>query len=124
MRKKILIVDDEPHILMLLQDNLEMADYEVVSASDGLEALEQVKQTSPDIIILDVGMPKMNGWDVCETLKKSPETQHIPVIFLTAFAQNADRKRGLALGAAKFITKPFHPDHIVEAIQEVLGQAS
>lgn len=120
-KKKILVVDDEPHILMLLQDNLEMQGFEVLAASDGLEALEMVAKDPPDIIILDVAMPKMNGWDVCKTLKSSQDTKQIPIIFLTAFAQNADRDKGLSLGAARFITKPFHPDAIEKAIKEILG---
>lgn len=117
---KVLVVDDEPHIVMVLQDNLEMMDFVVETAVNGLEALEKVAASRPDVIILDVGMPKMDGWETCRRLKGSLETSGIPIIFLTAFAQKTDREKAMSLGAARFITKPFQPEAIGQAIKSVL----
>ena len=110
---KILAVDDEPHIRRLVQVNLERHGYEVVTASDGKDALEKVASEKPDLVVLDVMMPYMDGFEVLQTLRKNPETRDLPVIMLTAKAQDADVFRGWQSGADLYLTKPFNPmEHI------------
>src|SRR5262245_37046771 len=108
MTKKILAVDDERAILRLVQVNLERAGYRVVMASDGREAMEKVASERPDLIVLDVMMPYMDGFEVLRTLKRNPATRDIPVIMLTAKAQDADIFEGLKSGADCYLTKPFN----------------
>ncbi|MFQ6097982.1 MAG: response regulator, partial [Armatimonadota bacterium] len=98
MAKKILVVDDEKHIVRLVEVNLQRAGYDVVTAYDGVQALEMVKQERPDMLVLDVMMPRMNGFEVLKQLKANPETQEIPVIMLTAKAQDADVFKGWQSG--------------------------
>lgn len=129
MGKKILVVDDEKHIVRLVQVNLERAGYEVVTAYDGEEALQKVKQERPDLIVLDVMMPKMDGFEVMKHLKADPETKEIPVIMLTAKAQDADVFRGWKAGVDCYLTKPFNPlelltfvKRIFESLEEMEGE--
>src|ERR1700709_2332975 len=103
---KILVVDDEEHIVMILKDSLEFSGFEVVTAPDGSEALAAVDRENPELIVLDIGMPKLDGWEVCRRLKSDPKTKSIPVIILTAYAQTSDQRKGMELGADRFITKP------------------
>ena len=109
MPKKILAVDDERHIVRLVEVNLQRAGYEVVTAYDGREALEKVKTETPDLVVLDVMMPYMDGFEVLKNLKADPVTAEIPVIMLTAKAQDADVFRGWQSGADCYLTKPFNP---------------
>ena len=99
---KILVVDDEEHIVMILKDSLEFSGFQVVTAYNGVEALERVELDSPDLIILDIGMPKLDGWEVCRRLKSDEKTKAIPVIILTAYAQTSDQRKGMQLGADRF----------------------
>ncbi|MCX6361192.1 MAG: response regulator [Armatimonadetes bacterium] len=119
MAKKILAVDDERAIVRLVQVNLERAGYEVVTAYDGREALEKVASESPDLIVLDVMMPYMDGFEVLETLKKNPETRDTPVIMLTAKAQDADVFRGWQSGVDCYLTKPFNPMELLAFVKRV-----
>lgn len=119
MGKKILVVDDEKHIVRLVQVNLERAGYEVVTAYDGEEALQKVKQERPDLIVLDVMMPKMDGFEVMKHLKADPTTRDIPVIMLTAKAQDADVFRGWQTGVDCYLTKPFNPLELLTFIRRV-----
>jgi DNA-binding response OmpR family regulator len=125
MCKKILVVDDEPHIRVLLEQTLEDLedeyDVELFVASDGEEGLEIIREEKPDLVFLDVMMPKMNGYDVCRTVKNDPELQDIKIILLTAKGQEADKKLGLEVGALKYMTKPFDPDEVVEEAVSILG---
>ena len=125
MCKKILVVDDEPHIRVLLEQTLEDLedeyDVELFVASDGEEGLEIIREEKPDLVFLDVMMPKMNGYDVCRTVKNDPELQDIKIILLTAKGQEADKKLGLEVGALKYMTKPFDPDAVVEEAVSILG---
>jgi len=107
--KKILTVDDERHIVRLVQVTLERAGYQVVVAFDGKEALKKVDSERPDLIVLDVMMPYMDGFEVLKQLKSNPATKDIPVIMLTAKAQDADVFRGWASGVDLYLTKPFNP---------------
>ena len=120
---KILVVDDEIYIVHILDFSLGMEGYEVVTALDGEQALEKLKAEKPDLIVLDIMMPKLDGYEVCKAIKSDPETRHIPVILLSAKGRNVDQKMGFDVGADDYITKPFSPRKLVERINQLLGQA-
>jgi two-component system alkaline phosphatase synthesis response regulator PhoP len=120
MTKKILVCDDEPYILMALTDAVEMEGYECVTAINGKEALEKARETNPDLIMLDIMMPFMDGFEVCRELKADPATRDIPVIMLTAKSQQVDIQRGKDAGADDYITKPFRPSTLRKKFNEVL----
>ena len=119
---KILVVDDEIYIVHILDFSLGMEGYEVVTALDGEQALEKVKSEKPDLIVLDIMMPKLDGYEVCKSIKSNATTQHIPVILLSAKGRNVDQKLGFDVGADDYITKPFSPRKLVERINQLLGQ--
>ena len=119
---KILVVDDEIYIVHILDFSLGMEGYEVITALDGEQALEKVKTEKPDLIVLDIMMPKLDGYEVCKSIKSSADTQHIPVILLSAKGRNVDQKLGFDVGADDYITKPFSPRKLVERINQLLGQ--
>ena len=119
MPKKILAVDDERHIVRLVEVNLQRAGYEVVTAYDGREALEKVKAEKPDLVVLDVMMPYMDGFEVLKNLKADPETAEIPVIMLTAKAQDADVFRGWQSGVDCYLTKPFNPMELLTFVKRL-----
>jgi DNA-binding response OmpR family regulator len=121
---RILIVDDDPVIVRLLQINFRLDGYEVDTASRGEEALERVRVHRPDVVVLDVMMPGIDGWEVCRRLKETPGAKHLPVIFLSARAQDEDRQRGYALGVDEYVTKPFDPAHLVEIVRRSLAKRS
>jgi len=124
MAKKILIVDDEVHIKMLLEQTLEELEdeFEVVlyTASDGEEGLEFIRSKRPDLVFLDIMMPKMNGYEVCRVVKDDKDLVDTKIILLTAKGQEVDRKQGLELGAMMYMTKPFDPDEILRVSKELL----
>lgn len=124
MPKKILAVDDERHIVRLVEVNLQRAGYDVVTAYDGREALEKVKAEKPDLIVLDVMMPLMDGFEVLSNLKKDPETKEIPVIMLTAKAQDADVFRGWQSGVDCYLTKPFNPMELLTFVKRIFDTPS
>ncbi len=117
MSKKVLIVDDEIHIRALLEQSLEELeedhDVEILSASDGEQGLGMIRQERPDVVFLDIMMPKMNGYEVCRAIKGDPALSLIHVILLTAKGQEADRELGMEVGALKYMTKPFDPDEVL-----------
>ncbi len=117
---KILVIDDEPNIVQTLQDRLEMNDYKVVTAGNGKEGLEQAVQEMPDIILLDVIMPIMDGHEMLEALRKKPECQNISVIMLTARSQTQDIARANACGIDDYIVKPFDLSELLEKIERVV----
>jgi two-component system alkaline phosphatase synthesis response regulator PhoP len=119
---KILVVDDEVYIVHILDFSLGMEGYEVVTALDGEQALAKVKAERPDLIVLDIMMPKLDGYETCKILKADPETRHIPVILLSAKGRNVDQQMGFQVGADDYITKPFSPRKLVERISLILGQ--
>jgi DNA-binding response OmpR family regulator len=124
MAKKILIVDDEPYIRMLLEQTLEDFEeqgVELLVAKDGMEALRAIKKEEPDLVYLDVMMPEINGYDICNIAKNTLLLKHVHIVLLTAKGQEFDKKKGLAVGADLYLTKPFDPDYIVEKTEEVLG---
>lgn len=121
--KKILIVDDEPFIRTLLEETLEEFEdegVELLVASNGVEGWKITQQERPDLVFLDVMMPKMSGYEVCQHIKQDSALSNIYVIMLTAKGQEVDRERGQEVGADEYVTKPFDPDHIIERAQEVL----
>jgi two-component system alkaline phosphatase synthesis response regulator PhoP len=119
MPKKILAVDDERHIVRLVEVNLQRAGYEVVTAYDGKEALEKVVSEKPDLIVLDVMMPYMDGFEVLKKLKADTATAEIPVIMLTAKAQDADVFRGWQSGVDCYLTKPFNPMELLTFVKRI-----
>jgi DNA-binding response OmpR family regulator len=124
MATKILIVDDEPHIRILLEQTLEDfadAGIEILTAGDGSEAWNLVQEESPALVILDVMMPIMSGYEVCERIKSESALKDTYVLMLTAKGQETDRKRGEQTGADEYITKPFDPDYLVRRTSDILG---
>jgi two-component system alkaline phosphatase synthesis response regulator PhoP/two-component system response regulator VicR len=119
--RKILAVDDEKHICRLVQVNLERQGYEVVTANDGKEALEKVQTERPDLVVLDVMMPYMDGFEVLQTLRRNPETRDIPVIMLTAKAQDADVFKGWQSGVDCYLTKPFNPMELIAFVKRIFS---
>jgi two-component system, OmpR family, alkaline phosphatase synthesis response regulator PhoP len=123
MTKKVLIVDDEPHIRLLLEQTLEELEdegIELLTASNGEEALNIIKQEKPNLVFLDVMMPKMNGFDVCSTIKNELKMVDVYIVLLTAKGQEFDRQKGNQVGADIYMTKPFDPDTILKKAYEVL----
>ena len=115
--KRVLICDDDPVILRLHEVNLELEGYEVVAtASDGKEALDKIAELRPDLVILDIMMPKMDGLEVCRHLKADPALAKIPVVLLSARAQDLDVREGLDIGADAYLTKPFDPVELLEVV--------
>jgi two-component system alkaline phosphatase synthesis response regulator PhoP len=123
LAKKILAVDDERHIVRLIQVNLERAGFQVVTAFDGPEALKKVESEKPDLVVLDVMMPKMDGFEVLKRLQANPETREVPVIMLTAKAQDADVFRGWASGVSAYLTKPFNPLELITFVKRIFSGA-
>lgn len=119
MPRKILAVDDEKHIVRLVQVNLERAGYEVVTANDGKEALQKVAEENPDLMVLDVMMPYMDGFEVLQNLRRNPSTRDIPVIMLTAKAQDADVFKGWQSGVDCYLTKPFNPMELLSFVKRI-----
>jgi len=124
MAKRVLVVDDDRVIQQLLQVNLELEGYDVVAtASDGKEALDKIGTLKPDLVILDIMMPKMDGLEVCRHLKADPALARIPVILLSARAQDLDIREGLDIGANAYLTKPFDPVELLEVVGRLLSGA-
>ena len=125
MNKKILIVDDESHIRLLLAQTLEELEeegVELLTAENGEQAFETIKTERPTLVFLDVMMPKMNGFDVCKTVKRELEITDIYIILLTAKGQEFDKQKGKDVGADLYMTKPFDPDEVLEKSREILSR--
>lgn len=118
--KTILVIDDEKDLIKLVDHYLSRDGFLVISARDGLEGIEIAKKHKPNLILLDIMMPKMDGWEVCNHLKTIAGLAHIPVIMLTARAQETDKVVGLEMGADDYITKPFSPRELVARVKAVL----
>ena len=119
--KKILIADDKSRVVELVKATLEGEDYQVIDASDGREALEKIDKQKPDLVLLDIIMPKMDGFEVLRDLKGDPKTKDIAVIMLTAKGQKLDKHKGRRLGAQGYIVKPFSPSSLLKKIKEILA---
>jgi DNA-binding response OmpR family regulator len=120
-KPRILAVDDEPNILLSLEYILEAEGYEVFTARDGEEALEMTEKIRPDLILLDVAMPRMDGYEVCRLLRKKEDLAAIKVVMLTAKGQPLEKRKGLELGADEYITKPFGAQDLLDRIREALA---
>ena len=121
MAARVLVVDDDPVIVRLLEVNLRLEGYDVETASRGDEALERAVATSPDLIILDVMMPGLDGWATARRLREQPAFADTPVVFLSARAQDDDRSKGLSLGSVSYVTKPFDPVRLMELVARLLS---
>lgn len=121
MSKKILVVDDEPQNVKLITSRLKANDYQTVSAYDGKDCIEKAIKEQPDLIILDIVMPGLSGFEVARKLRKDEHTKNIPIIMLTALAQEKDLSEGLEAGAVCFISKPFNPVDLISEVEQALG---
>ncbi|MCX5696987.1 MAG: response regulator [Candidatus Omnitrophica bacterium] len=119
-KKRILLVDDEEDLVKTVAFRLEANGYEVTSAYNGMEAIDKVHKDNPDLVILDIMLPKIDGYKVCGLLKKDPRYKDIPIIMFSARAQESDIKMGEEAGADAYITKPFEPQALLEKIRELL----
>jgi two-component system alkaline phosphatase synthesis response regulator PhoP len=122
MKTKVLVIDDEAPIRLLCRVNLEAEDMDVIEAADGPSGVEKAQAESPDVILLDVMMPGLDGWRVAEQLLDDERTVGIPIIFLTARAEFRDRARGLDIGGVDYITKPFNPLELAPLVQSLLNR--
>jgi CheY-like chemotaxis protein len=121
---KILIAEDEPDIRELITLTLQFSGYEVVSTKDGAEAVDVAQNGHFDLILMDVRMPRMTGYEACRRLRQNEKTKHIPVVFLSAKGQEAEVQAGLNAGANQYILKPFAPDMLTRRIEEILNGTS
>jgi two-component system alkaline phosphatase synthesis response regulator PhoP len=119
-KNRILVVDDEPDILKLIKVNLELEGFEVLTAERGWDGIEVVKNNEIDLIILDVMMPDINGYQVCQYLKEDSNFKDIPVIILTAKVRKSDQFWSKKIGASLYLTKPFEPTYLVTKVREIL----
>lgn len=121
---KILIAEDEHDILELITFTLQFAGHEVIATSNGEEAYQTTLKELPDLILLDVRMPRMSGYEVCKAVKEDASVQHIPVVFISAKGQEREVNTGLAAGAVDYILKPFSPDELTERIAAILRKSA
>jgi DNA-binding response OmpR family regulator len=120
MANKILIVDDEPNIVLSLDFLMKQAGFLVRTAADGAAALDIIAEDCPDLVLLDVMMPRKNGYEVCQAIRENPAWKKLRIIMLTAKGRDVEREKGLALGADDYITKPFATQEVVERVKELL----
>ncbi|MGP9766308.1 response regulator transcription factor [Halomonas sp. AOP13-D3-9] len=119
---KVLVVDDEPNIVLSLEFLMEQAGFEVVTAEDGEQALASVNESQPDLLLLDISLPGISGFDVLERLRSEAATAQLPIIMLTAHGRDVEREKGMALGADDYITKPFSTQSLVEKVKALLSE--
>ncbi|MCG8035706.1 MAG: response regulator [Candidatus Thiodiazotropha taylori] len=124
MPKKILIVDDEPNIVFSVEFLMKRSGYEVVSAADGEQAMQLLTDEIPDLMILDVMMPRKNGFEVCADVRNEQRLADLPILMLSAKGRDAEIKKGLSLGANAYITKPFSTHELVEKVNQLLQRRS
>lgn len=123
-QKQLLLIDDDPNLILLVKDYLEFRGYQVVTAENGREALDILEAKTPDMIICDVMMPEMDGYAFVQHVRENPKTDWIPVLFLSAKGQSQDRVKGLNTGADVYMVKPFEPEELVAQVESSLKQAS
>lgn len=123
MANKILVVDDEPNIVLSLEFLMKQAGFQVRTASDGEAALVAIAADPPHLVLLDVMMPRKNGYEVCQAIRANPDWKGTRIIMLTAKGREVEREKGLALGADDYITKPFSTQEVVERVRELLAEA-
>lgn len=122
MKRKILVVDDEAAIVRVLKDRLEIEGFEVLTAYDGSQGIEVALREQPDLIIMDITMPNMDGLTAARLLREHPETSNIPIVMLTARGEERDEKAGYQAGAVLYFTKPFSTRQLVREIRRILGE--
>jgi CheY-like chemotaxis protein len=122
--KRVLVVDDEKFVRELIKIKLGRCGLTVIEATNGLEGVEMARNLKPDIILMDVMMPKMNGFEACEKLKSMPDTAGIPIVMLTARGEQMNQEKGLSLGATGYMSKPFSPQKLAELVIEILQRSS
>jgi CheY-like chemotaxis protein len=118
---RVLVVDDDDVIRQLITVNLELEGFEVTTAFDGQDCLDKVKEVKPDVITLDIMMPRVDGWEAASRLRDDPETADIKVVLLSARAQEADLQRGSRIGVDAYLTKPFDPDELIATVRRLAG---
>ena len=118
---RVLVVDDDDVIRQLITVNLELEGFEVATAVDGQDCLDKVKGIRPDVVTLDIMMPRLDGWEAASRLRADPETADIKVVLLSARAQEADLERGSRIGVDAYLTKPFDPDELIEVVRRLAG---
>ena len=123
MSKEILIVEDEPGVMAAIRFLMEQQGYNVRVAEKGEDALDLLSTNKPHLVLLDIMLPGMNGWEVCEAIRSNPEYRNVKIVFLTARRDEADIARGLALGANAYITKPFNNDQLIARVKALLQDA-
>ncbi len=121
MSKSVLIVDDEPNIVLSLEFLMQQAGFAVRTAAGGEEALQAMEAAPPDLVLLDVNMPKIDGYQVCERIRADPRWKDVRVVMLTAKGRDIEREKGLAMGADDYVTKPFATQEIVQKVRELLA---
>ena len=122
MAFKILVVDDEPTIVRLMEFILARQGHEMIVAVNGEEALEKIKSQQPDLVLLDIMMPRIDGYEVAQRLRADPATASLPIIMLSAKAQDEDIRKGVEVGVDEYVTKPFTPDHLVQVVAKYLDK--
>lgn len=120
---KILVAEDEPDIRELIAFTLRFSNFEVELAANGIEAVEKAQAAQPTLILMDVRMPRMTGYEACRQLKENPQTCDIPIVFLSAKGQEAEIQQGLESGAEQYILKPFAPDDLIRQVRDILKKA-
>lgn len=120
-RKKIMVVDDEPHVIRSLDFVFSREGYAVTKAENGEDAIALVKKSKPDVMFLDVMMPRKNGYEICQEIKNDPGLKDIYIIILTAKGKESDRQKGFGVGADEVITKPFSPVNVVEKVKQLFA---
>jgi len=118
----LLVVDDSPTQRRMIADLLRANAFEIMTAKDGLEALELIQETQPDLVVLDIVMPRLNGYEVCRRLKANLTTRQLPIIFCSSNSTEVNRYWGLKQGAAAYVSKPFRPEELVETVKQVLSK--
>ena len=122
MSRKILMIDDEDQLVQMVKMRLEANGYKVIAAHDGLEGLKKAREERPDLILLDLMLPKMDGYKVCRTLKFDEKYKDILIIMFTARVQESDERMGMEVGADAYITKPFDAQKLIDKVKELLGE--
>ncbi len=121
---RVLVIDDEPDVLLLCRVNLRHAGHDVTETQDGAEGVSLARETEPDVVVLDLMLPRMDGYEVLRALRADPTTRDVPVVVLTAKAQRAEHTRSLEHGAAVFLTKPFAPEDLVHRVEDVAAMTT
>jgi DNA-binding response OmpR family regulator len=119
---KVLVVEDDDVIRQLITVNLELEGFDVVTAVDGQDALDKVLEVKPDVVTLDVMMPRLDGWETATQLRANPDTAHVKVVLLSARAQETDLQHGEKIGVDAYLTKPFDPDELIETVKRLAGE--